>query len=223
MYYSPPMCSCCTILDVRKGKRCTMPYKGDIQWLLLLNPSHEVSTHLKHTMEVKIKVSAQTAKLCNKYEECTARTWSALLNQDRKGLLDIEDVNIQLRIFKITRFGDSSIESLFHNRAIDISPGWWRIQPIHHLAKTFLSDLYPEVISEWNNYFDIFKTYCLDRNRKEYGPMLFNTNSDIFFFLETDECYDRLYYTMISSLRKTISYILDLPELSLHLVCLGIE
>ena len=221
--YSPQMCSCCTILDLRKGKRCTRAYKEDYPQLLILNPSHEVSTHFKHTLEVKIKLSAQTAKLSNKYEECSARTWSALLNQDRKSLLDIEDVKIQLRIFGIRSFGDLSIESLFHNRALDISSGWWSIQPIHHLAKTFLSDLYPEVISEWNNYFDIFKAYCLDRNRKEYARMLFNTNSDIFFFLETDECIDRFYVSMISHLRKTISYILERPELSLHLVCLGTE
>ena len=216
------MCSCCTILDLRKGKRCTNAHKEDYPQLLILNPSHEVSTHFKHTLEVKIKLSAQTEKLSKKYQECSERTWLALKNMSLKHLLDFDDVKIVLNTFRM-RVASNDIMHLHNCYGRDISPGWWKIESIHHLAKTFLSDLCPEVISEWNNYFDIFKTYCSDRNRKEYARMLFSTNSDIFFFLDIDECYDHFILSTISDLRKTMSYILDLPELSLHLVCLGTE
>ena len=150
------MCSCCRIRDLRKGKRCTNAHKEDYPRLLVLNPSHEVSTHFKHTLEVKIRLSAQTEKLSRKYQECSARTWSALRNQETKRLVEIEDVRIQLRIFGID-FGVNDIKDLHRYYERTISPGWWKVEPIHYLAKTLLSDLCPEVISEWNNYFDIFK------------------------------------------------------------------
>ena len=216
------MCNCCIISDLRKGKRCTRAYKEDYPQVLILNPSHEVSTHFKHTMEVKIQLSAQTEKLIKKYQECSERTWLALKNMSLKHLLDFDDVKIVLNTSRL-KVVCSDIMDLHFRHEYDISPGWWKIERIHYLAKTFLSNFCPEVISEWNNYFDIFKTYCSDRNRKEYARMLFNTNSDIFFFLETDECYDHFYPSMISDLRKIISYILELPKLSLHLVCLGTE
>ena len=216
------ICSCCTILDLRKGKGCAKTYKEYYPQLLVLNSSHEVSTHFKHTLEVKIKLSAQTEKLSNKYQECSERTWLALKNMSLKHLLDFDDIKIVLNTFRM-RVASSDIMHLHYCYARNISPGWWKIDYIHHLAKTFLGDLCPEVISEWNNYFDIFRAYCSDRNRKEYAHMLFNTSSDIFFFLEIDESYDHFTLQMISELRKTISYILDLPELSLHLICLETE
>ena len=221
--YSLQICSCCTILDLRKGKGCTKTYKEDYPQLLVLNSSHEVSTHFKHTLEVKIKLSAQTEKLSNKYQECSERTWLALKNMSLKHLLDFDDIKIVLNATFRMGVSAKNISDLLYYYAHSISPGWWKINSIHHLAKTFLGDLCPEVISEWNSYFDIFKAYCSDRNRKEYAHMLFNTSSDIFFFLEIDECYDHFTLQMISELRKTISYILDLPELSLHLICLETE
>ena len=69
----------------------------------------------------------------------------------------------------------------------------------------------------------MFKTYISERNRKDYAPILFNTSSDNIYILETDECYDEFYLRHISMLRETLSYIFDLPELSLHLVCVSIE
>ena len=217
--YPLKMCKFYTMEQARKGKHnCFNCYKEDYPQILVLNPFHEVSTHFKHTLEVKRRLSAQTKKLSRKYQECSASTWSALMDRD----ISIADFKIELETLGISVHGYNVMKTYDEDRSA-ISPGWWKIEPIHHLAKRFLSDTSPQVISEWNNYIDMFKTYISERNRKDYAPILFNTSSDNIYILETDECYDKFDHRRISMLRETLSYIFDLPELSLHLVCVSIE
>ena len=212
----------------RKGNHnCGNCYKEDYPQIIVLNPSHEVSTHFKHTLEVKRRLSAQTGKLSRKYRECSARTWSALKDRDSYELKDddrisIADVKFELETFGISVHGHNVMKTYDEDRSI-ISPGWWKIEPIYHLAKRFLTDTSPRVISEWNNYIDMFKMYISERNQKDYAHILFNTSSNNIFILETDECYDEFDLDRISMLRETMSYIFDLPELSLHLVCVSTE
>ena len=210
--------------SARNGKHnCAACYKEDYPQILVLNPSNKVSTHFKHTLEVKRKLSAQTEKLSRKYKECSASTWSALKDHKLKGdRISIDDIKIELITFGIS-FRDDSVMELHEKENWSISPGWWKIEPIHHLAKQYLSDASPRVISEWNNYIDMFKTYISERNRKDYAHILFNISSNNIFILETDECYDEFNLERISMLCETMSYIFDLPELSLHLVCVSIE
>ena len=225
--YPLKMCKYFTIEEARKGKHnCGACYKEDYPQILVLDPSHEVSTHFKHTLEVKRRLSAQTKKLSRKYQECSASTWSALKDRDNYNLKDdqisIADVKIELETLGISVHGHNVMTIYDEDRSV-ISPGWWKIEPIHHLAKRFLTDTSPQVISEWNNYIDMFKTYISERNRKDYAPILFTTSSDNIYILETDECYDKFDFERISMLRETMSYIFDLPELSLHLVCVSTE
>ena len=226
--YPLKMCKYCIMEHARNGKHnCTACYKEDYPQILVLNPFHEVSTHFKHTWEVKRRLSVQTEKLSRKYRECSTSTWSALRDRDNYKLKGDDRISIADIIFELATFGipvhGNAVLTIYDKYQHDISPGWWKIKPIYHLAKRFLSDTSPQVISEWNNYIDMFKTYISERNRKDYAPILFNTSSDNIYILETDECYDKFDLRRISMLRETLSYIFDLPELSLHLVCVSIE
>ena len=218
--YLRQRCGCgnCSIIYLMQGNECEKSLPSKYPKLLLLDPEYEISSEFQRNYDENEQLLTETLILSEKYRQLATNTWLKL--QD---LVDEQQATIERIVLSVTARFHLPVQNVSNIRTLQlyylaIGVSWLKFLPLYFLVETFLSCTYPEIINEWSQYFDMFEQYCFGRNLKDYAGILFNAKKENVFILDIDENYHNLKLSDIDSLRDSLSFILNCPSLSLHLV-----
>ena len=227
------MCGCkkCTVEDWKQGRRCETPNVEKYPKFVLLNPNQKIAEQFDHKLSEENKLFAMTKQIDKKFCTCSSRTWSSLKYEvERRGFIwqrrrkqNISDIVMEL----CTKF---SLSIPLHVKSIPelndffskLHVSWFNFEPIRFIATHRLNNLYPELVSQWEDYVQDFKKYCSERNLREYASILFSEESDNIFIIEVDEQYNKMKLSDISLLRDSLCVVLGCDAISVHLVTVKI-
>ena len=227
------MCECgeCTVIDWMEKRFCSSRSIDHFpKFILLRQPSPELSALLKNNHDHNIALQAETEEVIEKYKSLCFLTMEKL-NCEVNGFLISRQRWMPLAIEEIVRFLQNWLGLCvpqeivsFHqliNYLQSIRVSWFNFKPIALISKVYLNGLYPELQKKWIEYFNLFYKYCYQRNLKDCARILFNSENDNTFILQVDETYHDMKLSDISCLRDSLCYVLGCNELSIHLITIS--
>ena len=230
--YQKKMCGCkkCTLEDLKQGRICEKPNIEEYPKFVLLNPNHEIAAQFQHTYGEQKNLFLMTEEIYKKFRSCSFQTWFYLnceidgrSQRMRRGAKqDIRDIVMELcmkfAFHTLLSLHIESIPQLSELLFTTMRVSWFNFEPIRFIATHRLSNLYPDVLKQWDDYAEQFKKYCSERNLRDYAGILFNEDSDNVFIIEIDEQYNEMTLSDISLLRDTLCNVLGCGAVSVHLI-----
>ena len=163
----------------------------------------------------QMALCTETNQIIALYQIVYSITWEYFENFDGK---KVEKIASKLskwltRPFSMESNTPQELQKFMHS----LNLSWFNFESLEFLARKFLCS-HSAVMDSWDMYIKRFSKYCEQRSLKEYKNVFFKTKDQRVFLLEVDDCYSKFTLSDIRDLRKTLSTVLKIPSVGLHLV-----
>lgn len=226
--FFPISCGCnnCTVRGWRTKTHCQHYFEDMRPKLLAINPAYrdpQITQLVRFETDYdrQLRLCIETSRITQEFDRLREITWRELIQGVQQNTLSMNDIEFECTI----KLGNSFLEISSCNSLSELlhrlGTSWFNFTLLQHLAEKFLSKQ-TSLITDWRNYSEHFVDYCTSRNLSEYTNVFFKTtNSEHVFLIEVDELYYDFTLNDVINLQKTLSKVLCVPFISLHLLTVG--
>ena len=221
--FLPQSCGCgsCTIKGWRTEQVCQNVYMETRPDLLIVNPDHPIASEFikfERDYDRQARLCSETSKVVNLFALLSLKTWKYLKLVVDEKKYKVSDISFELSAWLNHPLPVMSNLHELQAQLHLLRVSWFNFGILFFLVEQFLTTSYPDLHSDWKNYFDVFGEYCSGRNLRDYVNVFFQVEEQNVFLLEVDKCLNSFTLSDIRALQNSLSIALDCPSVCLHLV-----
>ena len=214
-------CGSCTIKGWRTEQACQNVYKETRPDLLIVNPDHLIASEFitfERDYDRQARLCSETSKVVRHFTLLSLKTWRYLKLIVEEKKYKVSDITFELSVWLNHPLPVMSNLHELQSQLYLLHVSWFNFGILFFLVEQFLTTSYPDLQSNWKNYFDVFGEYCSDQNLKDYVNVFFKVEEQNVFLLEVHKCLYSFTLSDIRALQNSLSIALGCPSVCLHLV-----